>query len=310
LRRHTSFWAMRLQEMAEPPGGRRAVRAIGTIEAMRAEVAAIRSRGQTIEFVPTMGALHDGHLSLVRMARNAGGCVVVSIFVNPTQFGPNEDFDTYPRNLKGDLEILEGEDVGVLFAPSASKMYPGGEIETTVDPGPIGTIVEGRYRPGHFNGVATVCVKLFNIVQPDRVYLGQKDAQQVAVLRRVVADLDLPVELVVGPTVRERDGLAMSSRNAGLDSEGREAATVLYRALVRARRMVEEGHTSAEELKAAAAGLIERQPGVRVQYVEVVDPRTFRPEDRITAESLMVLAAFVGSVRLIDNMSVGTGEPA
>jgi pantoate--beta-alanine ligase len=303
-----SFSAMRSQEMAEPPAGRTV--AVATIEEVRAEVAAARSRGRSVEFVPTMGALHEGHLSLVRLARSAGGCVVVSIFVNPTQFGPYEDFDSYPRNLRGDLEILEAEGVDVVFAPSAAEMYPGGSIETTVDPGPIGTIMEGHYRPGHFKGVATVCVKLFNIVQPDRVYLGQKDAQQVVVLRRLVADLDLPVDLVVGPTVREVDGLAMSSRNDGLDPEGRKGATVLHRALSLARRMAEDGHTSPEELKAAATRLIERQEGVRVQYVEVVDPRTFRPVDRIAAESLMVLAAFVGSVRLIDNMSVGTGEPA
>jgi pantoate--beta-alanine ligase len=286
------------------------VRSFATIGEIRAELSAIRGRGETIEFIPTMGALHEGHLSLVRLARSAGGCVVVSIFVNPTQFGPHEDFDTYPRDLNRDLAVLKADGGALVFAPSAPEMYPGGSIDTTVDPGAIGGVVEGFYRPDHFKGVATVCVKLFNIIQPHRVYLGQKDAQQVAVLRQMVAELDLPVELVVGPTVREEDGLAMSSRNSRLDPDGRRAATGLYRALSLARQMADEGETSAHELRAAAWSLLERQPGVRVQYVDVVDPRTFRPVERVAAESLMVLAAFVGSVRLIDNITVGTGAPA
>lgn len=254
-----------------------------------------------------MGALHEGHLSLVRQAKKSGGCVVVSIFVNPTQFGPGEDFESYPRDLEGDLAALAGEGVDLVFAPTVSEMYPTGRIETSIDPGPIGGVAEGLYRPGHFAGVATVCVKLFNIVRPDRVYLGQKDAQQVAVLRQVVADLDLPVEVVAGPTVREEDGLAMSSRNRRLDPEGRRAAAVLYRALERARVLVDQGETSADAIKAAALEVIAGQSEVRLQYLDVVDQLTFRPVDHIAAGSLVILAAFVGLVRLIDNVTVGTG---
>jgi pantoate--beta-alanine ligase len=254
-----------------------------------------------------MGALHDGHLSLVRLAKKAGGCVVVSIFVNPTQFGPGEDFESYPRDLESDLAALAGESVDLVFAPTVPEMYPTGGIETSIDPGPIGRVAEGVYRPGHFAGVATVCVKLFNIVGPDRVYLGQKDAQQVAVLRQVVADLNLSVEVVAGPTVREEDGLAMSSRNRRLDPEGRRAAPVLYRALERARDLVDQGQTSADAIKAAARVVIAGQSQVRLQYLDVVDHLTFKPVDHIAAGSLVILAAFVGSVRLIDNVTVGTG---
>ena len=253
-----------------------------------------------------MGALHEGHLSLVRQATRKGGCVVVSIFVNPTQFGPGEDFESYPRDPDGDLAALTGEGIDLVFAPTAAEMYPSGRIGTKVDPGPIGEIAEGLYRPGHFAGVATVCVKLFNIVQPDRVYLGQKDAQQVAVLRQVVADLNLPVELVACPTVREEDGLAMSSRNRRLSPEGRHAATVLHRALELARELVEGGETSSEEIKTAAREVIAGQSEVGLQYLDVVDHLTFRPVDRVASGSLVIVAAFVGPVRLIDNVAVGT----
>ena len=254
-----------------------------------------------------MGALHEGHLSLVRRARNSGGCVVVSIFVNPTQFGPGEDFESYPRDPEGDLAALTEEGVDLVFAPTVAEMYPSGSIETRIDAGAIGEVAEGLYRPGHFAGVATVCVKLFNIVQPDRVYLGQKDAQQVAVLRQVVLDLNLPVEVIACPTVREEDGLAISSRNRRLDPQGRRAAAVLHRALELARELVESGETSSAEVKAAAREVIARQSEVSLQYLDVVDHLTFRPVDRVVAESLVILAAFVGSVRLIDNIQVRLG---
>lgn len=255
-----------------------------------------------------MGALHEGHLSLVRLARQGTGATVVSIFVNPTQFGPGEDFHSYPRDLDGDLRLLEREGVDLVFAPAPAEMYPGGKIDTIVDPGEIGRVAEGRYRPGHFTGVATVCTKLFNLVEPARVYLGQKDAQQLAVLRQVVQNLNLPVELIAGPTVREDDGLAMSSRNRRLDPEGRRAAAVLYRALTHARDLVEEGQTSSGKIAAAAREVIAGQSRVSLQYLDVVDPRTFLPVDRVASGSLMVLAAFVGPVRLIDNMALG-GNP-
>jgi pantoate--beta-alanine ligase len=253
-----------------------------------------------------MGALHEGHLSLVRQATKKGGCVVVSIFVNPAQFGPGEDFESYPRDPDGDLAALTGEGVDLVFAPTAAEMYPSGRIGTKVDPGAIGEVAEGLYRPGHFAGVATVCVKLFNIVQPDRVYLGQKDAQQVAVLRQIMADLNLPVELVACPTVREKDGLAMSSRNRRLSPEGRRAAAVLHRALELAGELVEGGETSPEEIKTAAREVIAGQSEVGLQYLDVVDHLTFRPVDRVASGSMVILAAFVGPVRLIDNVAVGT----
>lgn len=284
------------------------MKVVDTIAAVRREIGEARRAGRTIEFVPTMGALHDGHLELVRAARRRDGLCVMSIFVNPLQFGPAEDFDTYPRDLDGDLTLAEAEGVEVVFAPAAAEMYPGGAIQTRVEVGRLGQILEGAYRPEHFSGVATVCAKLFNIVAPDRVYLGQKDAQQVAVLRQVVRDLNLPLELVACPTVREPDGLAMSSRNHRLDPEGRRAAAALYGGLQAAARAAEAGEASSAELVAAARAVLDQQPVVRVQYLEVVDPQTFESLDAIAGGALIVLAAHVGSVRLIDNCIVGTAQ--
>lgn len=284
------------------------MKVVDTIAAVRRELGEARRAGRTVEFVPTMGALHDGHLSLVRAARRRGGLVVMSIFVNPLQFGPAEDFDSYPRDLDGDLALAEAEGVEVVFAPPTAEMYPAGAIQTTVEVGRLGEVLEGAYRPGHFSGVATVCVKLFNIVSPDRVLLGQKDAQQVAVLRQVVRDLNLPVELVSCPTVREPDGLAMSSRNRRLDPQGRWAAAALYAGLQAAARAAEAGETSSAGLAAAARAVLDQQPAVRVQYLEVVHPQTFVSEDEISGGALIVLAAHVGSVRLIDNCIVGTAQ--
>jgi pantoate--beta-alanine ligase len=265
-----------------------------------------RRDGRSIEFVPTMGAFHEGHLALMHAARREGGVRVVSIFVNPLQFGPSEDFDTYPRDLEADLEMAEGEEVDLVFAPLAAEMYPQGKPQTRVEVGRLGEILEGEHRPGHFAGVATVCAKLFNIVGPDRVYLGRKDAQQVAVLGQMVQDLNLPVELVQFPTVREDDGLAMSSRNRRLTPEDRTAAAALFRALQAADAEARSGQTSAAGLVAAARDVLARQPAVRVQYLEVVHPQTFEPVDRVPPEALLVVAAHVGSVRLIDNIIVGT----
>lgn len=284
------------------------MKVVDTIAAARREIGGARRSGRTIEFVPTMGALHDGHLELVRAAGRRGGLCVMSIFVNPLQFGPAEDFDSYPRDLDGDLALAEAEGVEVVFAPTAAEMYPGGAIQTRVEVGRLGQILEGAYRPGHFSGVATVCAKLFNIVAPDRVYLGQKDAQQVAVLRQVVRDLNLPLELVVCPTVREPDGLAMSSRNLRLDPEVRPAAAALYGGLQAAARAAGAGETSAAGLAAAARAVLDQQPAVRVQYLEVVHPQTFESLDEISGGALVVLAAHVGSVRLIDNCIVGTAQ--
>jgi pantoate--beta-alanine ligase len=286
------------------------MKTLTTIQATRGELAKMRRAGRTIEFVPTMGAFHEGHLSLMREAGGGGGCVVVSIFVNPMQFGPSEDFDTYPRNLSGDLSAASGAGVDFVFAPPAEQMYPRGSPATQLQVGRIGEVGEGRFRPGHFAGVATVCMKLFNIVQPDRVYLGQKDAQQVAVIKQMVADLNLPVELVVCPTCRESDGLAMSSRNALLLPEDRAAAPVLYHALSVAKEMIEAGERSPVVVEEAARRVVARRTEVRLQYLEVVDPETFEPVRNISGTVTVAVAAVLGRVRLIDNVVVGTGRPA
>ncbi len=275
------------------------------ITELRRELAAARRGGREVEFVPTMGAFHEGHLELMRTARESGGLVVVSIFVNPLQFGPSEDFETYPRDLKADLAMAEQEGAEVLFAPSVAEMYPEGEVQTRVEPGRLGGILEGEHRPGHFAGVATVCAKLFNIVGPDRVFMGRKDAQQVAVLRQMVRDLNLPLEIVPCPTVREADGLAMSSRNRRLGPEDRKEAAALYEALQAAAT---SGRPSAAGVVAAARAVLDQHPAVRVQYLEVVHPQTFEPVDTVSSEALIVVAAQVGSVRLIDNCIVGTAQ--
>jgi pantoate--beta-alanine ligase len=273
------------------------------IAALRRELAGARSAGREIEFVPTMGAFHEGHLQLMRAARESGGLVVVSLFVNPLQFGPSEDFVTYPRDLEADRAMAAAEGVDVLFAPSVGEMYPDGQTQTRVDPGRLGRILEGEHRPGHFAGVATVCDKLFNIVGPDRVFMGRKDAQQVAVLQQMVRDLNLPLEIVPCPTVREEDGLAMSSRNRRLSPGDRQEAAAIHAALHAAAT---SGEPSAAGLVAAAREVLDQHPAVRVQYLEVVHPQTFELVSTVPPEALIVVAAHVGSVRLIDNCIVGT----
>ena len=286
------------------------MKTLTTIHAIRAELAKVRRAGAAIEFVPTMGAFHEGHVSLMREAGRRGGQVVVSIFVNPLQFGPSEDFDIYPRDLSRDLSAASEVGVDIVFAPPGEEMYPRGSPETRLQVGRLGDVSEGRFRRGHFAGVATVCIKLFNIVQPDRVYLGQKDAQQVAVIRQMVADLNLPIELVVCPTHRESDGLAMSSRNALLSPGHRAAAPVLYHALSVAKDLIEAGERSSEVVEEAARRVVARRPEVRLQYLEVVDPETFEPVHDISGTVTIAVAALLGRVRLIDNVVVGTGSPA
>lgn len=277
-----------------------------SIRALRDRLDGARAAGLNIGFVPTMGALHGGHLELMRAARSRDDVVVVSIFVNPLQFGPSEDYHTYPRSFHTDASKAQAGGVDVLFAPEVAEMYPHGQIETRVDPGRLATVAEGAYRPGHFAGVATVCAKLFNIVDPDRVYLGQKDAQQVAVIRQMVRDLSLPLQVVSCPTVREQDGLAISSRNVSLSAGERKAAAVIPRALFAAQAAAAGGERSSERVRALARSLIAEQSLVRLQYLEVVDPLTFEAVDSIKGQALVTVAAYAGFTRLIDNVAVGT----
>ncbi len=263
-----------------------------------------RMEGSLVGFVPTMGALHDGHLSLVSRAREECDVVAASIFVNPLQFGPSEDLAAYPRDPERDLLLLEKEGVDLVFTPDEDEMYPGGHPEVTVDPGPAGTILEGASRPGHFQGVCTVVAKLFGLVGHCRAYFGEKDAQQLSVIRRMVVDLDIPVEVVGCPTVREEDGLAMSSRNAYLSRDERAAATCLYEALARAAWLVDGGERDAHALKAEMAKRIGAEPLARLDYVAVVDDETFTETDRVDRPVRALVAARIGNTRLIDNLAL------
>ena len=250
-----------------------------------------------------MGALHGGHLSLVRAARAGSDVVAASIFVNPTQFGPNEDLDKYPRSFERDCELLKLEGVDFLFAPTVEEMYPGGAL-TWVTVEELSSKLDGRSRPGHFRGVTTVVSKLFHIAEPDRAFFGQKDAAQVAIIRRMVRDLNLPVEIVVCPIVREPDGLAMSSRNAYLNLDQRKQALVLHRSLMNVEAMVKSGERSGAKLTAASRAEFEKEPTVRLDYFEVVSPDTLDPVQDISHGALVVVAAYVGSTRLIDNLLI------
>jgi pantoate--beta-alanine ligase len=274
-----------------------------SIPALRARLAPLRREGKTIGLVPTMGALHAGHIELMRRARGESGCVVVSIFVNPIQFDRNDDFERYPRPLADDLRVCAQEGADVVFAPGAAEMYPRAQ-RTFVAVESLSTHLCGKFRPGHFRGVATVVAKLFQIVQPDRAYFGEKDAQQLAVIRRMVADLNMPLAIVGVPTVREQDGLAISSRNVHLDAEQRRAATVLYQALAAAREQVACGEREAAAIQRQAAFLFAQQPAVRVEYFEVVDSEEMQPVERIAGPVRIAGAVWIGSTRLIDNVLV------
>jgi pantoate--beta-alanine ligase len=264
--------------------------------------------GRPLGLVPTMGCLHEGHLALVRRARSDNATVAVSIFVNPAQFGlPYDDFSTYPRDMESDLAKLREEGVDLVFAPSVDEMYPDG-FETSVDVGTIANKLEGKSRPGHFTGVATVVCKLLSIVRPDRAYFGQKDAQQCLVVKRLNSDLDLGAEIVVVPTAREPDGLALSSRNAYLSPGEREAATVLYRALMGARSMRDDGVTDAETVRRGMRSLIGAEPLACIDYVSVADPDTLDELNDAGAGALASLAVHIGDTRLIDNITL-EGSP-
>lgn len=273
-----------------------------TIVDVRSRLAAFRTgQGGAVALVPTMGFFHEGHLSLMRAARSRCDMVVVSIFVNPTQFGPAEDLDEYPRDLDSDLQMAAAEAVDLVFAPNAEEMYPPGH-ETSIDVGSVAEGLCGRSRPGHFQGVATVVAKLFNIVGPDEACFGQKDAQQVAVIKQMVRDLDFDVKIMVCPTVREADGLALSSRNSYLSAEERDQAVALYHALEQAREQVQAGETSASRIRRHMRRSVGANYLVDLEYARIVDAETMHPVEEIKGEALALVAARVGSIRLIDNM--------
>ena len=272
-----------------------------TIAEARAALRELRSEGQIVGLVPTMGALHAGHASLVRAACAQSDLVVVSIFVNPTQFAPNEDFAKYPRTWEDDCALLKRERVNLLFAPSTQEMYPDG-ASTFIEVVGLSGRLDGASRPGHFRGVATVVAKLFQIIQPTKAFFGQKDAAQIAVLRRMVRDLDFNLELVVCPTVREPDGLALSSRNRYLSPDERRQALVLSRALRRTEEQAAQGITGSEQLVRAAFAVFAEEPEVRVDYCKVVNPDTLEDVADSAGGALVAVAAFVGTTRLIDNI--------
>jgi len=274
---------------------------------MRATSATLKQAGRRVALVPTMGALHGGHVALMRQARSQGTAVVVSIYVNPTQFGPHEDFQQYPRDLEADGKLCQHEQVDAIFAPSDAEMYPGGTGEGTaeatwVEETALSRRFEGERRPGHFRGVCTVVAKLFNIVQPDQAVFGQKDYQQLKVVQRMVRDLCLPIEIVATPTVREPDGLAMSSRNQMLSPSERAQATVLWKALSVAHDLFKDGEHDPRRLEAAMQRAVSLAPAARLDYAKVVDGDSLEPVHKVQPSNVALLAAHVGKVRLIDNL--------
>jgi len=290
-------------DFKEESNWRETMEIIETISQMKEIIKNLKQAGKRIGFVPTMGYLHEGHLSLVRACRRENDIVVVSIFVNPIQFGPKEDFDRYPRDLPRDQALLEKEGVDYLFYPSAQEMYPPG-YRTFVEVTGLQDGLCGRSRPGHFRGVATVVLKLFNIVMPDVAYFGQKDAQQAVIIRRLVRDLNLDVEIRVMPIVRDVDGLALSSRNTYLSAEERKASLAIPRSLEVARRLIEEGERDTSVIKAKIEEIIKAEPRLRIDYVEIVDPEELQPIEKITDEALIALAVYCGGTRLIDNLKI------
>lgn len=276
------------------------MKVIETIAEMRK---ARRLVSDPVGLVPTMGYLHEGHLSLVRLARKENSLVVVSIFVNPAQFGPSEDLSSYPRDMTRDLRLLKLEGTDLVFAPSAEEMYAQG-FSTWVDVEQVTERLEGVSRPGHFRGVATVVAKLFNIVQPDRAYFGQKDAQQAVVIKKMVTEINMNLDIVLGPTIRERDGLALSSRNSYLNPEERQAATVLYKALSRAKQLWQKGETNADAIRRVMRLLIQQDPLAQEDYVSIADATTLEELSIIDCHALALLAVRIGKTRLIDNVTL------
>jgi len=263
----------------------------------------IKLKRETIGFVPTMGALHKGHLSLIHQARKENDIVVVSIFVNPTQFGPSEDFKRYPRNLSSDSQLCRKEGVDIVFLPQAKDMYPT-DYKTWVNVADLTNVLCGKYRPGHFRGVATVVTKLFNIVSPDIAYFGQKDAQQAIIIKKLASDLNMPINIKVMPTVRERDGLAMSSRNIYLKQTERKDAIILYQALNLAKDLIKQGNRNSSMIISKMRQLITQKKSAKIQYISITDLKNLKPIDRIKDKTLIALAVYIGKTRLIDNITV------
>jgi pantoate--beta-alanine ligase len=278
-----------------------------TIELVRSLVNDARSHGKIIGLVPTMGALHIGHISLIEAARKKCDFVVVSIFVNPTQFGPGEDFERYPRPIEKDLEMCENAGVDVVFTPPVEQMYPSKNI-TWVNVEKITEPLCGRSRPGHFRGVSTVCTKLFNIVAPDIAFFGQKDAQQVAVIQAMVQDLNMPLEIVVCPTVREPDGLAISSRNQYLGKQERADAVYVYKSLKKCREMFESGITETSKIIAEMKKVLHQKPSIEIEYINIVDAKTLEDINKIEGKTLVAVAVRLGRTRLIDNILIDTND--
>jgi len=285
------------------------IEVLRTIREVRERVAARRRAGDVIGLAPTMGALHEGHGSLMEHARRECDCVVASIFVNPIQFNQQEDYDRYPRTLAADVAFCEARGVDLVFAPSVEEMYPR-PLRAFVDVERLSEHLCGAFRPGHFRGVATVVMKLFQIVQPDRAYFGEKDAQQLAVIRRMVDDLNLPVTIVGVPIVREPSGLAMSSRNQRLSAEERTIAAALYRGLECAASLIGAGARDAGEVKGRALAMLASEPRIRVEYFEIVDPEEMQPVGEIAGPVRIAAAIWVGSTRLIDNVLAAPEAPA
>ncbi|MGQ9801162.1 MAG: pantoate--beta-alanine ligase [Candidatus Saccharicenans sp.] len=276
---------------------------ISTVAELGEKIKAWKKKGQKIGFVPTMGYLHQGHLSLVRESKKRSDVTVVSIFVNPKQFGPTEDYKVYPRDLERDRALLEGEGVDLIFCPPVEVMYPEG-YKTYVEVEDLQDKLCGKSRPGHFRGVCTVVLKLFNLVQPDEAYFGWKDAQQVIILQKMVEDLNLPVKIVPLPLVRDHDGLALSSRNTYLSPEERQAALVLKKSLDLAEKLIAEGEREAGRIRQKMIELISAEPLARIDYVEIVDLKTLEPLSTIGDRALIALAVFIGRTRLIDNLRI------
>jgi len=286
-----------------------AVRLIENVREMQSEAESLRLAGKRIGFVPTMGYLHEGHLSLVRIARQRSDVVVVSIFVNPTQFGPTEDYDRYPRDLERDLRLAEEAGADIVFHPSVDQMYPQ-PYYTYVNVEKLTEPLCGASRPGFFRGVTTVVAKLFNIVKPHLAVFGQKDAQQAIVIKQMVRDLNFDVEIVVGPIVREPDGLAMSSRNTYLNPQEREDALVLYRSLQKAKELIDLGERNASNIKREMEKIITSVPTSRIDYVSIVDAQTLDEVENLSGEVLIAVAVWIGKARLIDNLAVNVRPPA